>query len=127
MKIDGGKNVCQVRLNYIELGEQFDFAAGNARIHVQLAGDGDEILLKHRQRNDAGSCPAMLGKKLDSKTLLGLRFPPHIEELLGLQTERNHKEENACVTPFVITILVSGRNPVVVREQRRGFQKMQQF
>ena len=47
VKIYGGKNIRQVRLNYIELGEQFDFAASNARIDVQLAGDGDKILLKH--------------------------------------------------------------------------------
>ena len=38
-----GKNVCQVRLNYVELGKQSHFAASKTWIDVQLASDGRNI------------------------------------------------------------------------------------
>ena len=39
MQVDGGHNVRHLWSGDVELGEQFDFAAGNARINVQLPRD----------------------------------------------------------------------------------------
>ena len=39
MQVDGGHNVRRLSSSDVELGEQFDFAAGDARINVQLPRD----------------------------------------------------------------------------------------
>jgi len=47
MQVDGGHNVRRLSSSDVELGEQFDFAAGDARINVQLPRDCGEILMEH--------------------------------------------------------------------------------
>lgn len=70
MKVDGGKDVGNVGDSNIELGEQFDFPASNARINVQFPRDGDEILLQHLERHNAGSPTPVHCQEIEGASLL---------------------------------------------------------
>jgi hypothetical protein len=70
VEVDGGQDVGNLGSGNIELGEQFDFAARNARINAQFTCDRNEILLQHLQRHDAGARPAVLCYKVDGASLL---------------------------------------------------------
>ena len=70
MEVGGGQDVGNLGSGNIELGEQFDFTARNARINVQFTCDRNEILLQHLQRHDTGARPAVLCYKVDGASLL---------------------------------------------------------
>ena len=69
VEIDGGENVSQVGRGHVEFGEQFDFSASNAGIDVQFSRDGDEILLQHLQRHNAGPGTPVLCHEIEGASL----------------------------------------------------------
>ncbi len=73
VQVDGGEDVGNIGSGDVELGEQFDFAAGDGRLHTQLARNGDEIFLQDLERDDAGSGAAVLGYKGECAALLAGR------------------------------------------------------
>ena len=48
VQVDRGEYVRHFGCN-VELGEQFDLAAGDARVHMQLSSDRNKIFLKNLQ------------------------------------------------------------------------------
>ena len=64
MQVDRGQNVRDFRGCDIELGQQFDLAAGNAHINMQLSRYRDEIFLQHLQRYNSGSRSPVLSDKV---------------------------------------------------------------
>ena len=52
VKIDGSEDIGDFRSGDIELGEQFDLPARDARIDMQLSREVHEILLQYLQRNN---------------------------------------------------------------------------
>lgn len=73
VQINGGEDVGDIWSGDVELGEQFDFAAGDGRLHMQFSGGGDEIFLQDLERDYAGAGAAMLGYEIDGAALLGGR------------------------------------------------------
>ncbi len=73
VQVDSSQNIRDFRSGNIELGEQFDFPACNARINAQLAGNCDEIFLEHLQRHNTGSRAPVFGHEIDGASLLSRR------------------------------------------------------
>jgi hypothetical protein len=55
VEINGRKDVGNLGFDDIGLGKQLDFAASDARVHLQLTRSGDEILLQHLHDTNARS------------------------------------------------------------------------
>ena len=70
MEIDGGQNVCNVRSDHVELGQEFDFTTREPRIEMQFASRGDEILLQHLQRKHSRSGATVLTSDQDDLSSL---------------------------------------------------------
>ena len=86
VQIDGGQDVGNFGSGNIEFGKQFDLPTCDARIHVQLLGDGYEILLQHLQGNDSGSRSPMFGYQGESTPLFGWSgFVVRIDENVGIE------------------------------------------
>ncbi len=86
LEIDGSEDVGDFGSGDIELGEQFDLPARNARIKVQLARDGDEILLKHLQRHNAGSGAAVFSQEIEGAALLrGRSLVVRVNQDIGVE------------------------------------------
>jgi hypothetical protein len=68
------------------LSQQFDFAASDARINVEFASDGDEILLEHLQRHDAGARTAVLSNQVEGASLLRrCSFVVGVDKNIGIE------------------------------------------
>ena len=70
VQIDGGKDVGQLWNDNVELGQQFNFAASDCRIDVQLPRHGDEVFLENLQGYDAGACAPVLCHQIERTPLL---------------------------------------------------------
>jgi hypothetical protein len=70
VQVDSGKNVRDLGCSDIELSQQFDFAASDTRINGEFARDGDEILLEHLQRDDAGARTPVLSNQVEGASFL---------------------------------------------------------
>jgi hypothetical protein len=70
VEIDGSEYVVEIWNDKIEFGQQFNLPASDFSVYVKFAGDGNEIFLKHLQRQHAGSRSPVFGDKLDGSTLL---------------------------------------------------------
>jgi len=96
VEIDGGENVSQVGRGHVELGEQFDFSASNAGIDVQFSRDGDEILLQHLQRHNAGPGTAVLCHEIEGASLLRRRrLVVRVDENVSVE-EATSAHESRC-------------------------------
>ena len=60
MKIDGGENVCQLRLNNIKSGMKLDFITRDVGINLELLGCIDEEFLKYLEGDDSSPMKFML-------------------------------------------------------------------
>jgi hypothetical protein len=74
VEVDGSQDIGHLGSDDIELGEQFDLAAGNARLNMQLSRDGNEMLLQHLQRHDAGPRTPVRGHQIEGAPLLCRSF-----------------------------------------------------
>ncbi len=96
VEIDGGENVSQVGRGHVELGEQFDFSASNAGIDVQFSRDGDEILLQHLQRHNAGPGTPVLCHEIEGASLLRrCRLVVRVDENVSVE-EATSAHESRC-------------------------------
>ena len=71
VQVDGRENVGDFWRCDVELGDQFDFPTGDARVKVQFAGDRDEILLEHLQGHNSGPGAAMFCDEIEGASLFG--------------------------------------------------------
>ena len=55
VQVDGCQNVRDFWRGYVELAQEFYFAASDCCVDAEFPGDGDEIFLEHLQRHDTGS------------------------------------------------------------------------
>ena len=73
VQVDRGEDVPNPGSGNVELGQQFDLAAGNGRINVEFSRYRDEILLKYLQRHNACPRAPMLRYEIEGSTLLHRR------------------------------------------------------
>jgi hypothetical protein len=86
VQVDRGENVCDFGSGDVELGEQFDFAARNARVHLQLPRHRHKIFLKHLQRHNSGPPPPVLHHKIEGPLLFRrIRFVIRVNQDVGIE------------------------------------------
>ncbi len=71
VKVDGWQDVSKLGSSNVELAKQFHFAASHRGFNVKLPRDGDEILLQHLERNNAGPRAPVLSQQVKRPALLG--------------------------------------------------------
>ena len=70
VQVDGGEDFGDVGSGDMELDQEFDFAAGDGRFHMQFAGDVNEIFLQDLERDYAGAGATMLGDEARARRCL---------------------------------------------------------
>lgn len=86
MQVDRGENVGDFGSGHVELGEQFNFAAGNARVHTQFPRERHEIFLKHLQRHNSGSPAPVLRYQIEGPLLLRrIRLVIRVNQDVGIE------------------------------------------
>jgi hypothetical protein len=81
-----GQNVCDLGSGDVELGQQFDFAAGDDRVYAQLFRHRYEVFLQHLHGYRSGSGTAVFGYELEGAVLLCRRgFVVGVDEDVGIE------------------------------------------
>ena len=96
VEIDGGDDIRHFGRGYVKLGEQFDFSASNAGLDVQFSRDGDEILLQHLQRHNAGPGTPVLCHEIEGASLFRrCRLVVRVDETVSVE-EATSAHESGC-------------------------------
>ena len=86
MQIDRSQNVRDFGRGHIELGQQFDLAAGNRRVHLEFLRYGYKIFLQHLQRDDTRPRTPVLSDKIQRLPLFcGIGLVIGIDEYVGVE------------------------------------------
>ena len=65
VQVDGGQDVIQLRDDNVELSQQFNFAASDCCINVQLPRHRNEVFLENLEGYDAGARTAVLRQQME--------------------------------------------------------------
>jgi len=95
MQVDGCEDVCDLGSGDVELGEQFNLASGNARIHMQFPCDRDEILLEHLQRHNSSPRSPVFGYQIEGGPLFRRRrLVIRVDENIGIEETTSAHESH---------------------------------